>query len=110
MSERMELLKELIAEADVEAAKGWGYGYRWSETAAWLRVVLNREQLRETSPASSFAAVLSVRGERAHTVEFEADSMKALKGKIYSWTFEDVEGENAEGLRQWLADNDIRRK
>lgn len=60
--------------------------------------------------ADKYTAVLSVRGERAHTIEFTADSMKELKGKIYNWTFEDVEGENAEGLKQWLADNDIRRK
>jgi hypothetical protein len=60
--------------------------------------------------AEVYRASLTVLGDKAHVVEFEAKSMKALKGAIYRWTFEDLEGENVEQLNQWFIDNDIKRR
>lgn len=55
-------------------------------------------------------AILVVLAERDHVYEFEASSLKSLKGQIYRWTFEDIEGENLESFKQWLSDNDIKRR
>jgi hypothetical protein len=59
---------------------------------------------------TEYKATLTVLGEKAHVIEFEAKSMKALKGAINRWTFEDIEGENVADLNQWFIDNDIKRR
>lgn len=58
--------------------------------------------------AETYRAHLTVLGDRAHTYDFEAKSMRALKGAIYRWTFEEIEGENYEALKVWLLENDIK--
>jgi len=50
------------------------------------------------------------KGPAKKGILLEANSIQALKHKIYLLSFEEVWGENDATLRQWKADNQIRTK